>query len=438
MKNLEHQRLKITQNNTSFTDNSKDANNEIVFVKSSNNKDFENDAKLNGCRNIINSSELKNYFDFSTIKIVGITGTNGKTTTAAAIYSILLDLGYKVALQGTRGFFINDEKSEEYSLTTPVQLTNFSHIQKAINNNCQFFIMEVSSHAIEQNRIEGLNFTLKIHTNITSDHLDYHNNLEEYVKVKNSFFQDDAMKLINKDDDKIKFKMKNAYAYGLENPSTYKVTAYSLKNGIHVAIQHFSNVVNFSSSMMGLFNVYNLTAAVGAVNLLTQKPLQEICNMVEYFGGVSGRMEVVSTNPLVIVDFAHTFDGMKEVFNSFASSDIICVFGAGGDRDISKRAIMGKIASDFCKEIIITSDNPRFEDPDLICEDILKGITDKSNVTLEINRKEAIKLAISKATNNSVVLVLGKGDETSQIIYDQKLPFNDKEVIKEVLNEYKQ
>jgi len=432
--------LKITQNNSTYTDNSKDALQHTTFVISNNNEKFQDDAKQNGCDNFIKSSELKNFFDFSSIKIVGITGTNGKTTTAAAIYSILLDLGYKVALQGTRGFYINDEKVEEYTLTTPVQLSNFEHIQKAIDNRCEYFIMEVSSHAIEQNRIEGLNFDLKLHTNITRDHLDYHHTLEEYIKVKNSFFNDDSMKLINKDDTNIKFKMKNAYAYGLDNPSTYKVTAYSLKNGIHVALQHFSNIVNFSSPMMGLFNVYNLTAAVGAVNLLTNKPLQDICNVVEYFGGVAGRMEVISTDPLIIVDFAHTPDGMKEVFNSFLSEDIICVFGAGGDRDRAKRPIMGKIASNSCKEIIITSDNPREEDPDLIMEDILVGIDDKSNVTLEINRKKAIAIAINKAKNykNSVILVLGKGDETSQIIYDQKFPFNDKEVIQKVLNEYKQ
>ncbi len=432
--------MKVILNNKVFTDNSKEAVNGTTFIVSKQNKDFVEDAKNSGCEDFINSCELKGYFDFSSIKVVGITGTNGKTTTAAAIYSILLDLGYKVALQGTRGFFINDEKIEDYTLTTPVQLSNFNHIAQAIKNGCEYFIMEVSSHAIEQNRIEGLDFALKIHTNITQDHLDYHKTIEEYKAVKNSFFQDDSMKLINKDDKNIKFKMKNTYAYGLDNPATYKVSAYSLKNGIHVAIQHFSNIVNFSSPMMGLFNVYNLTAAVAAVNLLTQKPLQEICNMVEYFGGVAGRMEVVNNNPLIIVDFAHTPDGMKEVFNSFASEDIICVFGAGGDRDRIKRPIMGKIASSFCKEIIITSDNPRFEDPDLICEDILKGIEDDTNVTLELNRKIAIKLAINKAKNykNSVILILGKGDEGYQIIYDQKLPFNDKQVVRETISEYKQ
>ena len=432
--------MKITtRDGRVFTDNSGEAISGITFVRSKQNEKFIENAKENGCTQFIKSCELKNYFDFSSIKVVGITGTNGKTTTAAAIYSILLDLGYKVALQGTRGFFINDKKIEDYSLTTPVQISNFLHIQQALEDNCDFFVMEVSSHAIEQNRIEGLDFALKVHTNITQDHLDYHKTIEEYINVKNSFFADESMKLINKDDPLIKFNMKNTFAYGLENPSTYKVTAYSLKNGLHVALQHFANMVHFSSPMMGLFNVYNLTAAIASVNLLTKKPLQEICNVVEYFGGVAGRMEVVSSNPLIVVDFAHTHDGMKEVFSSFQDYDIISVFGAGGDRDRTKRPLMGKVAEQFSKEIIVTADNPRFEDPDLICKDILKGITNKDNITVELNRKEAIKIALNKAKEyaNPIILVLGKGDEEYQIIYDKKLPQNDKKMIQEILNEYK-
>jgi len=428
--------LIITHNNINYTNNSQKCNENSVFIISEQNKKFLDQAKQNGCKNFITSDELKNNFDFSNIKIVGVTGTNGKTTVTAAIYSMLLDLGYKAALQGTRGFFINDEQVEAYTLTTPVQLSNFGHIAKAVEEKCDFFIMEVSSHAISQNRIEGLDFALKIHTNITQDHLDYHNTIEEYIAVKNSFFQDDTMKLINKDDKHVKFKMKNAYAYGAENPATYKVNAYSLKNGLHVALQHFSNIVSYSSPMMGFFNVYNLTAAVAAVNLLTKKPLQEICDVVEYFGGVAGRMEIVHNDPLVIVDFAHTPDGMKEVFTSFATQDIITVFGAGGDRDKSKRAIMGKMATYYSKKTIITSDNPRFEDPDLICEDIIKGCVENSDFEVEINRKSAIKKAIEQAKNyeNPVILILGKGDEKHQIIYDKKFPLDDKEIVKELFS----
>ncbi len=427
--------MKTFLNNKQYTDNSNEADKDSTFVISKHNEKFLESAKENGCEDFIQSSELKEKVDFSSIKIVGITGTNGKTTTAAAIYSFLLDLGYKAALQGTRGFFINDERVEDYSLTTPIQLGNFAHIQKAIDNGCEFFIMEVSSHAIEQNRIEGLDFALKVHTNITQDHLDYHKTIQEYIDIKNSFFSDDTPKLINKDDPKVKFKMKNAYAYALDNPATYKVNAYSLKNGIHVAIQYFANIASYSSPMMGLFNVYNLTAAVAAVNLLTKEPLQKICDEVEYFAGVAGRMEIVSNDPLAIVDFAHTPDGMDEVLKNFADKDIITVFGAGGNRDISKRPLMGKAAQKYSKEIIVTSDNPRFEDPDLICEDILKGIDNKDNVLVELNRKEAIKKAfeLSKLYDDPVVLVLGKGDEQHQIVYDKKFELNDKDIILDIL-----
>jgi len=425
--------LQLVINNKIYTDNSKEADENSAFVYSKQNENFIEDAKKNGCKEFIKSEDLKNHCDFSSIKVIGITGTNGKTTTAAAIYSILLDLGYKVALQGTRGFFINEQRVEEYSLTTPVQLGNFAHVQKAIENHCDFFVMEVSSHAIEQKRIEGLTFELKILTNITRDHLDYHKTIEEYINVKNSFFSDESKKLINKDEKKAKFNPKNCLTYGLDEPSTYKVQAYSFKDGMHVALQNFEKVESFTSMMMGIFNVYNLTAAIAAVHMTTKKSLNEICEAVENFAGVSGRMETLSLNPYIIVDFAHTPDGMKEVLGSFGHKDIIVVFGAGGDRDKDKRPLMGKVAQNYAKHIIVTSDNPRFEDPDLIIEDILRGISDKSKVEVEINRKLAIKKAIDLYTKNSVILVLGKGDEEYQIIYDQKLPFCDKEVINSYL-----
>lgn len=425
--------MQLHINNKTYTDNSKEADENSAFVYSKQNEKFIDDAKKNGCVEIIKAEDLKNHCDFSSIKIIGITGTNGKTTTAAAIYSILLDLGYKVALQGTRGFFINEQRVEEYSLTTPVQLGNFAHIQKAIENGCDFFVMEVSSHAIEQKRIEGLNFELKILTNITRDHIDYHKSIEEYINVKNSFFSDDSKKLINKDEKKAKFNPKNCLTYGLDSPSTYKVQAYSFKDGMNVALQNFEKVESFTSMMMGLFNIYNLTAAIAAVHMTTNKSLNEICEAVENFAGVSGRMETLSLNPYIIVDFAHTPDGMKEVLQSFGHKDIIVVFGAGGNRDKQKRPLMGKIAQNYAKHIIVTSDNPRFEDPDLIINDILEGISDKSKVEVEINRKLAIKKAIALFEENSVILILGKGDEEYQIIYDQKLPFSDKEVINSYL-----
>lgn len=426
--------MKLNINGRIFTDNTNELEKDSFFVVSKQNEKFK-DIAINSGFEIVNASELKNYLDMSSIKIIGITGTNGKTTTAAAIYSILLDLGYKVALQGTRGFFINGSQIEEYSLTTPVQLGNFANIQKALENSCQFFVMEVSSHAIEQRRVEGLEFALKIHTNITRDHLDYHKTIEEYINVKNSFLSDESLKLINVDDKVVKFNPKNAYTYSLDKFSSFKVDAYSFNKGMHVMFNHNKTAYTFSSLMMGIFNIYNLMASVAAVSLVTNNNLEDICKALENFGGVSGRMEIISVEPLVIVDFAHTPDGMEEVLKSFPQKEIICVFGAGGNRDSLKRPLMGKVAAKYSKHIIVTSDNPRFEDPDLIINDIVAGIPKNISFEVEINRKEALKKAILLAKNeNSVVLVLGKGDEATQIIYDQKLPFSDKEEILKILN----
>lgn len=416
------------------TENSQECDPQTAFVLTTQNEKYLQNAKDNGAHSIIKVQEIAKEFCVNDIKIIGITGTNGKTTTASAIYSFLLDLGYKVALQGTRGLFINDEVIEGKTLTTPSVLNTYKHIYQAVELGCDFFIMEVSSHAIVQKRIEGLNFELKILTNITQDHLDFHKTLEEYTNVKNSFFQDETKKLINKDEEKARFNFKNAYTYGIENPATYKLMAYSLNEGSSGIIQHFQEIVPFTASLHGFFNLYNLMAAISAVDLVTDKSLEEIADVVDNFAGVSGRMEQVCELPNVIVDFAHTPDGMAQVLNALKEKDLIVVFGAGGDRDRSKRPLMGRVATNLAKKVIVTSDNPRFEDPEAIVEDILSGIEDKTDVRVELNRKKAIEMALDMQEENEVVVILGKGDENYQIIYDQKLPFDDREVVRELLN----
>ena len=416
------------------TENSLECDSKTAFVLTTQNEKYLQNAKDNGAHSIISVEEVAELFGVNEIKIIGITGTNGKTTTASAIYSFLLDLGYKVAMQGTRGLFINDEVIEGKTLTTPSVLNTYRHIYTAREMGCEFFIMEVSSHAIVQKRIEGLNFELKILTNITQDHLDFHKTLEEYTAVKNSFFQDQGKKLINKDEEKAKFNFKNTYTYGIENPATYKLMAYSLNDGSSGIIQHFQEIVPFTASLHGFFNLYNLMAAISAVHLVTDKSLESIADVVDNFAGVSGRMEQVCELPNVIVDFAHTPDGMAQVLNALKEKELIVVFGAGGDRDRTKRPLMGRVASSLAKKIIITSDNPRFEDPDEIVQDILSGIEEQSNVTVELNRKKAIELALESQEGEEVVVILGKGDETYQIIYDKQLPFDDREVVRELLH----
>ena len=416
------------------SENSQECDQETAFVLTTQNEKYLNNAIENGAHSIIKVSDIASLFGVDKIKIIGITGTNGKTTTASAIYSFLLDLGYKAAFQGTRGLFMNDEVVEGKTLTTPSVLNTYKHIYQAVQAGCEYFIMEVSSHAIVQKRIEGLNFELKILTNITQDHLDYHKTIDEYVSVKNSFFQDESKKLINRDEEKASFNMKNAFSYSIENPSTYRLMAYSLNDASSGIIQHFQEIVPFTASLHGFFNLYNLMAAISAVHILTGKKLEEIADVVDNFAGVSGRMEQVCEAPNVIVDFAHTPDGMQQVLNALKEKELLVVFGAGGDRDKSKRPLMGRVAVSLAKKVYITSDNPRHEDPQLIVEDILSGIEDKTNVTVELNRKKAIEQALDDQEGEEVVVILGKGDEAYQIIYDEKFPFDDREVVRELLN----
>ncbi len=416
-----------------LSENSQECDAQTAFVLTYQNKKYLQNAKENGAHSIVPIEDVAALLGINKIKIVGITGTNGKTTTASAIYSFLLDLGYKVAMQGTRGLFMNDEVCEGKTLTTPSVLNTYIHIYQAIQAGCEYFIMEVSSHAIEQRRIEGLDFALKILTNITQDHLDYHKTIEEYIRIKNSFFQDESKKLINRDEVKAAFNFKNAYTYSIENPSTYRLMAYSLNDGSSGIIQHFQEIVPFTASLHGFFNLYNLMAAIAATHLITEKSLEEIAGVVDNFAGVSGRMEQVCAAPNVIVDFAHTPDGMQQVLNALKEKELIVVFGAGGDRDKTKRPMMGRIAASLAKKVFVTSDNPRNEDPEAIVADILSGIQEPDMVTVELNRKKAIEMALEVQEEGEVVVILGKGDEAYQIIYDKKFPFDDRAVVRELL-----
>jgi len=416
------------------TENSTECDGETAFVLTAQNERYLQNAKDNNAHSIIKIKDISKLFGIDKIKIIGITGTNGKTTTASAIYSFLLDLDYKVAMQGTRGLFMNDEVIEGKTLTTPSVLNTYKHIYQAVEAGCEFFIMEVSSHAIVQKRIEGLNFELKILTNITQDHLDYHKTIGEYIAVKNSFFQDECKKLINKDEPRASFNIKNAFAYGIENSATYRLMAYSLNNASSGIIQHFQEVVPFTASLHGFFNLYNLMASISAVHILTGKKLEEVTNVVDNFAGVSGRMEQVCEAPNVIVDFAHTPDGMQQVLNALKEKSLLVVFGAGGDRDRLKRPLMGKIAVSLGKKVYITSDNPRNEDPQLIANDILDGIDNTTDVIVELDRKKAIQMALDDQEDDEVVIILGKGDEAHQIIYDKKFPFDDRDIVRELLN----
>jgi len=403
-----------------------------LFLKTSQNSSYY--EEMNPKPPSITPEELIAFWGLERLKVVGVTGTNGKTTVTAAIYSFLLDLDEKPALQGTRGFFVKDKRLEPKSMTTPSILETLYNMKQALELECNYFIMEVSSHAIDQKRIEGITFALKVHTNVTRDHLDYHGTVEEYRRVKSLFFADESPKLLNKDDiHSITYNPAGAQSYGVDEPATFKVQAFSLLHGITAGIKHMQTEATFYSPMVGLFNLFNLMAAVGSVVMLTGRKVEEVCEVVKNFAGVAGRMEVVSRDPLVIVDFAHTDDGMYQVLDSIKDRDISVVFGAGGNRDKGKRPRMGAVAGRFAKKIYVTSDNPRDEVPEIILEDILVGLVGKDRVKAVLDRREAISIALDELEKDEMLLILGKGDEAYQEIKGIKHPFDDREVVREIL-----
>lgn len=455
-----------------ITDDSRQVGQNSLFLVTPQNQKFL--ANLPQSTQILQREDLKQYYK-TDIKIIGITGTNGKTTTAAIIYSIFLDMGYKVALLGTRGMFANDKQIKPKGLTTPSLLELYRDIDMAVNLGCEYFVMEVSSHAIKQDRIYGLDFFMKILTNITSDHLDYHKTWEDYAQTKLSFLQQgECIKIINADDKsgaKLRF-FPNTFLYGIESKIHFFTNAYSLSDGIFAQVslrlprdtheeveikKDSSNEMvlqdaTLQSCLYGLFNLYNIMAGVLATTIATQKPLQEVCDLLQHFGGVAGRMEIVSVEPLIIVDFAHTHDGMQQVFESFKTKQISVVFGAGGDRDKLKRPKMGNCAATYASKIYITNDNPRSENPSNIAQEILLGIQEsrQGHILLEndsiesrestskvikviLDRREAIHTAIQELPKNWVLLILGKGDECVQIFKDRQIHFDDKACVQEFL-----
>ncbi|ENP7064847.1 UDP-N-acetylmuramoyl-L-alanyl-D-glutamate--2,6-diaminopimelate ligase [Campylobacter coli] len=423
--------MKLKLDQSFITDNTLECEKDCYFLKTAQNMNFASDALEKGAK-IIDVEECKKLLKIDeNIKIIGITGTNGKTTTAAAIYSILLDLGFKCGLCGTRGAFINDEQIDEKSLTTSPILKTLEYLQLATQKKCDFFIMEVSSHALVQNRIEGLKFAAKIFTNITQDHLDFHGNFENYKAAKELFFTDESLKFINKDTLMIKFNVRNAFTYGIENPSLYQVKAYSLEDGISAIVALKDQSFHIDSPLLGLFNLYNLLAASACVNELVKPNLKDLEKAISGFGGVCGRVEQVANG--VIVDFAHTPDGIEKVLDTLKNKKLIVVFGAGGDRDKTKRPLMGKIVEHFVKIAIITSDNPRSEEPKDIMNEILSGFQNPDKALMIEDRKEAINKALKLKEKDDLVVILGKGDENTQEIKGIKHPFSDKAVVNEIL-----
>ena len=381
--NLEN--MKIVLNNNIITDSTNEYEKGYLFLLTSQNQKYFSNQNYITPKEILKSNKTK---------FIGITGTNGKTTTAFLIGYILDKLGYKVGIQGTEGFYLNGVKKESKTLTTPPIITTIDRVNKY---KPDFFIMEVSSHSIVQNRIDGIKFDLKIFTNLSQDHLDYHKTMEEYKKVKELFFKDNSIKIINKKYN-LNINKENSYFYLLNK--------------------------SYPTKLKGNFNQENFQSAILGVSKLLDKNIDEIATIAQNFNGIAGRMEEVVEN--IIIDFAHTPDGMEKVLSSIKEKKIV-VFGAGGDRDKSKRKIMGEIADKYADYIILTNDNPRCENEEEIIEDIKQGIKN-CNFEIILDREEAIKKAI-KIQKNRYILLLGKGDEKFIEKCGEKIPFCEKEII---------
>ena len=368
------------------------------------------------------------------LKIVGVTGTNGKTTTTYILESILGEKN--VARIGTVEYKIGDEIIPAPN-TTPSSLEIIKICKKALEKNIKYLIMEVSSHGLDIGRVNMLRFEVGIFTNLTLDHLDYHKTMENYYLAKRKLFdlvKDKKNSIINIDDEygKRYLEYTNGISYGIGQGDIQGEIKQITREGQEVTIKIFEKEYKINLRLLGRYNLSNLLGAIGAVKTLGLSD-EEIISKIPLIHGAPGRFEPVKIDRdfTVIVDYAHTGDALENILksiNEFKTNRVITVFGCGGDRDKTKRPIMGGIAEKYSDIVIVTSDNPRTEDPEEIIKDIVVGLT-KENHTIEIHREKAIEKAISLAEKNDIILIAGKGHENYQVIGREKIHFDDKEEV---------
>ena len=388
-----------------------------------------------------------NFYDNPSekLKLVGITGTNGKTTTVTLLFNLFRGLGYNVGLLSTVENKINTTVIPS-THTTPDALALNELLSKMVEAGCQYAFMEVSSHAIVQHRITGLKFTGAAFSNITHDHLDYHKTFEEYIRAKKLFFdnlQDDAFALTNKDDRNGMVMLQNTkakkYTYGLKSIADFKCRVVENHlNGLLLSIDNQEVWVK----LIGSFNAYNVLVVYAISQLLKQDRVQ-VLTTLSNLNSVEGRFQYIKskTGVVAIVDYAHTPDALKNVLETIkdirtGNEQVITLAGCGGDRDAAKRPIMAQIACEYSNKVILTSDNPRSENPEDILNQMQAGINPvDAKKTLRISdRKEAIRTAVAFAKEGDIILIAGKGHEKYQEIQGVKHPFDDFEIVKELFN----
>jgi UDP-N-acetylmuramoyl-L-alanyl-D-glutamate--2,6-diaminopimelate ligase len=384
------------------------------------------------------------HYDYpsSDIKVVGVTGTNGKTTVATLLYRLAAELGYKAGLLSTVANYV-DKKQVEATHTTPDALTLQALLRQMVDAGCDYCFMEVSSHSVVQKRIAEIDFSGGIFTNITHDHLDYHLTFDAYLKAKKGFFDElkkDAFALVNADDRNAQVMTQNCKAglktFSLRSMADFRVKVIeSLFEGMHLEIMGQEMWTPF----IGRFNASNLAAVYGAGYMLKWKP-DELIAALSKLRPVDGRFETIRSagGITAVVDYAHTPDALQNIIGALneirgQGNSLITVVGAGGDRDPFKRPVMAAEAVKGSTKVILTSDNPRSENPETIIEQMMEGISfaDRGKVLSITNRREAIRTACSIAKAGDVVLVAGKGHETYQEVNGVRTHFDDREVIKE-------
>ncbi len=411
----------------------KDKNDQITYVKV---EDSTYALGVMACNYYDNPSEK--------LKLVGITGTNGKTTTVTLLFNLFKSLGYSVGLLSTVQNKINNTVIPS-THTTPDAITLNELLFKMEEQGCEFVFMEVSSHAIIQNRIAGINFTGALFSNITHDHLDYHKTFDEYIKAKKQFFNllpSTAFALTNRDDKNGMVMLQNTkankYTYGLKNIADYKCKIIeSHLNGLLLNIDNHEVWVK----LIGTFNAYNILS-VYATAVLLKQDITSVLTALSNLNSVEGRFQYVkSPNGVIgIIDYAHTPDALKNVLETVkeirsGSEQVITLVGCGGDRDSAKRPIMAAIACEYSNKVILTSDNPRTEDPEEILNQMQAGINpvDLKKVLRITDRREAIKIACSFSSKGDIILIAGKGHEKYQEIKGVKHDFDDLEILKETI-----
>lgn len=383
------------------------------------------------------------WYDFpsSKLKLVGVTGTNGKTTIATLLYQLFRELGYKTGLLSTVCNYVN-EQAIEATHTTPDSLALNELLAQMVDAQCEYAFMEVSSHSVDQRRIAGLEFDGAIFTNLTRDHIDYHLTFENYLKAKKQFFDElspEAFALTNADDKNGLVMLQNTkaskYTYSLRGMADFKTKI--LEHGFDGMLLDM-NETEINVSFIGKFNASNLSAVFGAAILLGQDKL-EVLRIMSALHSVSGRFETLRapSGYTAIVDYAHTPDALNNVISTInqilqGNGRLITVVGCGGNRDKGKRPMMAREAVDGSWKAILTSDNPRFEEPQDILNDMIAGLDlmQKTKSLTIVDRREAIKTACALAQTGDVVLVAGKGHEDYQIIQGVKHHFDDREEVR--------